>query len=137
MRVACIILRATVLLFALPRAMGQTLEQFFAIYNMTRDHLDDDPALARRLVRMAFHDAMGGVDARKYILVIHLMYVSARSLHAPHLLTFDLVLLNIYFRSGSEQQRARWFGQNSQAPTSSLERKHRDTYDGEERHPKR
>ena len=75
MRVVCIILSTTVLLSALPHATGQTLEQFFTIYNMTRNHLDDDPALARRLVRMAFHDAMGGVDTRKHSLVIHLMDV--------------------------------------------------------------
>lgn len=43
--------------------MGQSTEQFLALYNMTSFFFDEDPGLARRLVRMAFHDAMGGVDA--------------------------------------------------------------------------
>ena len=63
MKIIALVVSSALLLTSLPRAMGQSTEQFLALYNMTSFFFERDPGLARRLVRMAFHDAMGGVDA--------------------------------------------------------------------------
>ena len=54
---------AFVAVSTVPLSLAQTVDQFFVVYEMIRQRAQASRAVARTLVRMGFHDAMGGVDA--------------------------------------------------------------------------